>query len=181
MEAQVENGLKLTGHIQVFVERAKRPGIQELLVDQENTINNEFKTVVRNTMNSNVDFALDNLQATSIANASLGAGANGKDGVIIGNGDPATESYLPADPTAPNFMASVVHPTDESGNYYRQWQGTFQNLLAGAVSINGAILGLNYLNTDQEAFVTRYAIGTFSNVSLAQNDIITINWKITVG
>lgn len=175
-----EQGLQLKGRIQVFVTRAKT-GIKKLVVDKENTIATDLKTNMRDTMNSNVDLALDNLQATQVANASLGASENGKDGIIVGLGDPSTEAYKPGDTAAPDFMASAVHPTTPSGSFFRQWQGVYQNLLAGAETLSGAILGQNYLNTDDGAFVLQYATGTFSSVVLAQNDILTINWKITVG
>lgn len=177
-----EHGLQLKGRIQVFVKRANT-GIEELLVDKENTIATNLKTNMRDTMNSNVDFALDNLQATQVANASLGASQNAKDGIVTGNGNPSTEAYKPGDATAPDFMASAVHPTTPSGSspFFRQWQGVYQNLLAGAETLSGAILGQNYLNTDNGAFVLQYALGTFASVVLAQNDILTINWKITVG
>ena len=176
----MDNVIRINGSVEVLVQRAGclEP---ELLFKGPNTIQNAIKINMRDTMNSNVDFALNNLQATQVANASLGAGQNGKDGIIVGNGNPATEAYRPADPTAPDFMASAVHPSDPSGNYYRQWQGVYQNLLVGDESLSGAILGQDYLNTDQGAFVEDYAIGTFATVVLAQNDIITINWKITVG
>jgi len=177
-----EQGLQLKGRIQVFVKRAKT-GIEELLVDQENTIQNDLKDVMRDVMHSNADFALDNLQATQVAQASLSASLNGKDGLLVYSVDSAI-----AVDNALGFMASAVHPTTPTGDspYFRQWQGVYQNLTGSTETAKSAEIGQNYTQAPTadppfDANGISFARSNFADVTLLDNDIITINWKITVG
>lgn len=173
-----EKGLKLTGHLQLLVKRAAS-GIEEVVVDQSNTIDTELKAKFRDTMNSNTDFALDNLQATQVAQASLSAALNGKDGITC------NETTTPDYAEIIAFMASAVHPSDPSGNYYRQWQGVYQNLTGSAEDVESASIGQSFVHdpggTASEWFDVDYAFSTFTKVTLQNNDILTVNWKITVG
>lgn len=172
--------LRLNGHILGIIKRAAT-GIEEIVIDQANTIHNDLKGKMRDTMNSNTDFAMDNLQATQVAEASLSASLNGKDGLFLYGSD-----LTPIITNALGFMASDVHPTEpfDSNPYYRQWQGVYQNLTGGSESAEAADMGQSYTHTPSSgAFAAGviYATSDFANVTLLDNDIITINWKITVG
>ncbi len=175
-----ESKVGLKGYTEIYVTRAKT-GKTELVFAGPNTISADLKEQFRDTMNSNVDFALNNMQATQVENSALSAGENTKDAIVIGDGDPASAAFKPADPTHPQMMATAVHPSDPSGNYYRQWQGIYQNLLSGNDTISGAVIGFDYLVTLNSVFNTQYATQTFAAITLQQNDILTVNWKISVG
>ncbi len=174
-----EKGLRLIGHIFATVKRAIT-GIEETVIDQSNTIEVDLKEAMRDTMHSNTDFALDNLQATQVAQASLSAALNGKDGICVANINPGSIIIS----TLLAFMASAVHPSDPSGNYYRQWQGVYQNLTGSTETAKSAVMGQGYTHvTTDNPFLAgvRFTNSYFADVTLLNNDIITINWKITVG
>ncbi len=173
-----ENGLQLSGHILGIVKRALTDK-EEIVIDQHNIISNDLRGKMRDTMNSNADFALDNLQATQVAQASLSAALNGKDGICLFD---ETSGITIADMLA--FMASAVHPTDPSGSYYRQWQGVYQNLTGVTEIADSADLGQNYTHVPSSPPFSSgvlYAANGWADVTLLNNDIITVNWKITVG
>ncbi len=177
-----ENGLQLSGHVLGVVKRALT-GKEEIVIDQVNVISDDLKINMRNTMNTNVDFALDNLQATQVAQAALSASLNAKDGLFLfdNSGGETIDDGLA-------FMASAVHPTDPAGAapYYRQWQGVYQNL-TGVTELSTEVhIGHSYTHgTGIEPFGSSsfglYAEAVYATVTLLNNDIITINWKITVG
>lgn len=173
-----QRGLQVKGRIQVLVRRAKT-GIEELMFEQENTIDGELKQALKDTMHSNSDFALDNLQATQVAKADLSASENGKDGIFVMDAG-ATHAAILA------LMATAVHGTPDGDDpYFRQWAGVYQNLTAGAQTASIGRIGQDYTfdvaDTATEWFGTDYAQTSFSVVTLQINDIITINWKITIG
>ena len=173
-----ENGLQLSGHILGIVKRAET-GKEEIVIDQLNTIWSQLKDNMRDTMNSNVDFALDNLQATQVAQASLSAALNGKDGLIVFDN---SAGVLISDALA--FMASAVHPIDPTGDYYRQWQGVYQNLTGSTEYSTKAMIGNTYSHVPASTpFIEEYSrtLSGYSVVTLLDNDIITINWKISIG
>ena len=174
----IERGLHLTGRVQVLVKRAET-GIETLLFEQENTIDGELKQALKDTMHSNSDFALDNLQATQVAKASLSASQNGKDGIFVMDAG-ATHAAILA------LMATAVHGTPDGDDpYFRQWAGVYQNLTAGEQTASIGRIGQDYTfdagDTNTEWFGTDYANTSFTPVTLQINDIITINWKITIG
>ncbi|KKN53574.1 hypothetical protein LCGC14_0600700 [marine sediment metagenome] len=160
---------KLRGFVQAYVRRAACPDINELVFEDENVIENTLKINIRSTFHTSVDFALDNLRATQDA-----TGTAGDDGIIIFS----TDAHGPA--SFVGIMANAVHPTDPSGNYYRQWQGIWQEPSA-AETIKAAELGHNFDGTGN--FVGGlYASEDISpDISLVLNDILTINWKVSVG
>ena len=174
-----ENNLALTGHIVGIVKR-HATGLEEVVFDQTNVIATNLKVAMRDTMNANVDFAIDNLQAAQVARATLSATENGKAGIVIYDSTTLIISNIVA------FMASAVHPIDASGTHYRQWQGIYQNITGGTESgIVQAEIGRGYIHTPAAspfgASGVTYATGVFAAVVLLNNDIITINWKITIG
>lgn len=173
-----ENGPQLSGHILGIVERAAT-GKEEIVVDQHNLIGETLKMAMRDTMHANVDLALDDLQATQVAKAAMSAALDGKDGILILK----FGGVMLADIVA--FMASAVHPTDPSGDFYRQWQGVYQNLTGGDEDVGNVQIGHAYTYAVAPSWPfgngVEYARNGFASVTLLDKDIITINWKITVG
>lgn len=167
----MENLIK--GHVVGIITRTAT-GKEEIVFEGRNEIDDLLKENFRDSMNANVDFALDNLQATQVDAGDLSASLNGKDGLIIYDGGPTITNAL-------GFMASAVHPTTPSGNFFRQWQGVYQNLSGGDETPINANIGLGYTHSGGAAFSDPYALIAISGVTLLNNDIITINWKITVG
>ncbi len=171
--------MDIYGEVEIFVKRALSDRM-ESVHKGNNTISNDLKANMHDTMNANVDFALDNLQATQVAQASLSASLNGKDGLFLfdnSGGETIGDGLA--------FMASAVHPTDPSGSYYRQWQGVYQNLTGVTEISTEAHMGHSYVHVPAdepfEDFPGLYAEAVYAAVTLLNNDIITINWKITVG
>lgn len=159
-----ETILKLTGHVEAYVRRAANPEVNELVFSESNTIVNALKENFRDTMNSSVDFALDNLRAVQAA-----VGTAGDDGILL-YGTDVLGSLI-------GIMANAVHPTDPSGNYYRQWQGVWQE--PSGSTVKSALIGQNFLSS---IMLQGYASEDISpDIVLITNDILTINWKISLG
>lgn len=177
-QAVREESFHLTGHIVGIVKRAAT-GIEEIVIDQSNTIQVQLKRAIRDTMNNNVDFAISNLQATQVPQASLSAALNGKDGICVFDDAGITIADMLG------FMASAVHPSDPSGEVYRQWQGVYQNLTGVTETSVKAHIGQGYTHAPGSApfdgVNELYASASYALVTLLNNDIITINWKITIG
>ncbi len=166
--AIISDGIKLSGFVQIFLRRVDCPDVNKLVFEDYNTIATHLKGKFRDTMNSNVDFALDNLRATQDA-----TGTNGDDGISIYSTNAPSPSLI-------GIMASAVHPTDPSGDYYRQWQGVWQEPSASE-TVKSAQLGLNF-TTSTSDFITEFADEDISpDIALVLNDVLTINWKIVVG
>lgn len=176
-----KQGLKLKGHITVDVFRGKT-GITERLVDQPNTIQDALKDAIRDSLHAAGDFALNNLQAAQIE-GTPGSTPDGKDGILIFDAGATTYDET----TIKAFMASAVHPSAPTGDspFFRQWQGVYQNGTGGNVDVDGIQLGWNYANDTAPAEFfdvgVLFAQSDFTNITLADTDIITVNWKITVG
>ena len=176
--------LDITGHTTGFHFCAKT-GLYTKVLDAPNLIHSELKAIIRDNMNSPTDFAMDDLFAvdgrewggTGHADAVDPAG---KDGIVLY--DITNAKYL--------TMITAVHPTDPSGNYYRQWQGVLTNdygvgsFNTGVVSVPGPYtvnMGKNLDSAAQFGFAYNYANQVFALITIAANDILTINWKITIG
>ncbi len=165
----IHRDIKLTGFVQCFVRRADCSDVNKLVFEDNNSIRNSLKSKFRDTMNVSADFALNNLRATQDS-----TGTNGDDGIVIYPTD------APA-PTIIGIMASAVHPSDPSGNYYRQWQGVWQEPSASEI-VKSATLGLNFNVSLGDWDVTGYADEDITpDIALVLNDVLTINWKIFVG
>ncbi len=151
-----------------------------------NTISAELKAIVRDNMAAPAGFALggpglDEYFATDGQKHGGGGHAAGDpagfDGIIVLD---TTNTYWLT-------LITTVHPSDASGQYYRQWQGVLTNDFgAGAFNVGGSGGGsdagigvnLNGANT----FVYDYASKVISAaIVMAVNDILTVNWKISVG
>lgn len=168
----IHSSIKLTGHVQCFVRRADCPDVNKLEFEGANIIDFALKEFFRDTMNSSVDAALDNLRATQSQ-----VGTIADDGITLFN---ALGTVLA---TYVGIMASAVHPTDPSGDFYRQWQGVWQEPSA-TEEIVVAVLGhdLDDPTVSPENFDPYYATeDIIPTINLVLNDILTINWKISVG
>ncbi len=165
----IHEHLGLVGHVVASVRRAKAPNIEELVFDEKNVIRTDLLDNMRDTMNSSIDFALDNLLATQAVTP-----ANGADGISLFDVDTAvgTTGMI-------GMMATVVHPSDPSGDYYRQWQGTWQEPSASE-TVKSALIGHNFVDVSP-GIVNEYAFENINpDISLVLNDVLTINWKISV-
>lgn len=149
--------------------------------DRRNSIGGELKAIVRDNLNAPTDFALDNLFATD--GQKYGGGGHaagdpaGKDGIVV---EDVTNDYWLT-------MITSVHPTDPSGSYYRQWQGVLTNdfgagsFVIGDGSSLSAVIGVNMIAAGVAGFTYDYAYGIPAETTMAASDILTVNWKITVG
>jgi len=114
--------IELKGHLEGWHHCAKS-GLWRKVFDEKNAIDNELKAIIRDNMNAPTDFAMDNLFATDGevhgGDAFYGEAADpaGKDGIVARD---STNGYWIT-------TITTVHPTDPSGNYYRQWQGVLTN------------------------------------------------------
>lgn len=168
------SSLELKGHLEGWHFCAKTRLWRRAFSDK-NTISSELKAIVRDNLNTNTDFALDNLFATDGQKHGGGGHAAGdpagKDGIIVK--DDTNDYYI--------TLITAVHPTDPSGNYYRQWQGVLTNDF-GAGSFVVDVFAKIGVNLDgPTTFVYDYAQGVPAATTMAANDILTINWKVTVG
>jgi len=181
--AIVKSQFRIYGEVEILIKQALT-GETKLVYKGPNTIHNALKRKVSDAMNLNIDFALDNLQAVQIAKASLSATVNGKDALFIHvNAGPTL--YLHS--TIMAMMKSVVHPSDAFGDFYRQWQGTYQNLTGAPEITGGASIGQSYTHDPTDTLgidnylSVPYATSAFVDVTLAVNDIMTFNWKVSSG
>lgn len=166
----IHTDIRLRGFVQCFVRRAYCPDINELVFEDENVILAALKSNFRDTMHTTVDFALDNLRATQSA-----TGTNNDDGIVIYDTDAPLDT-----PNMIGIMANAVHPSDPSGTYYRQWQGVWQEPSASE-TVKSAELGQD-LNTTTSVFTEGYADENITpDIALVLNDVLTINWKVSVG
>lgn len=142
---------------------------------KDNTVSTELKAIIRDNLNSPTDFAMDNMFTIDGeewgGTGHVGGNPAGKDGILIV--DVTNDKRL--------TLVTVVHPTDASGSYYRQWQGVLTNDFGvGSFVVNVLLLGVNMDAIGSYVYI--YAAGLLTpNVTLAANDILTINWKLTVG
>lgn len=136
-----------------------------LVLKKKNAIHTDLKTNLRNTIHSNVNFALDNLFTTD--ELQFGSTQDNKDGLL----------YLDDGDSKYKTMVSEVHASDASGNYYRQWTGTLT--ASGTMATSGAKLGQDLIavsSTDE--FTVIYSSISFSQINLAASDQLLIHWKI---
>ncbi len=171
--------VKLVGRLEGWHFCAKT-GLCRKAFDNANTISIELKAIIRDNMNSPTDFAMDNLFATD--GQKYGGGGHaagdpaGKDGILV---DDLTNAYWLT-------MVTVVHPVTPSGSYFRQWQGVLTNdfgvgsfVIGSSTDISTAVIGVNLDFANN--FVYKYASGKPAETTMAANDILTVNWTVTVG
>lgn len=157
-----------------------KKGIWSEEVVKVNLIRSTYKEVVRDNLHAAADFAMDNFFATDGqeygGGGLVGGDPVGKDGIVVY--DATNVLYL--------TMITIVHPVNPSGDYYRQWRGTLTNDFGGG-SINIGIvtgfysachMGMNL--TDKAFYQYRYASQDFDPVTLATDDILTIDWTISL-
>jgi len=171
--------LEVRGHLEGFHYCAETK-LWTKRFSRANYINANLKTIVKDNLNSVTDFALDNMFATDGQKFGDGGHAAGdpagKDGIICF--DDTNNYWL--------TMITAVHPVTPDGNYFRQWQGVLTNDFgAGAFVIDqGADAAYRIgVNLDgAETFVYDYAAADEDDpITMAANDIFTVNWKINVG
>lgn len=172
--------IALKGHLECWHYSAEKR-LWTKRISKPNSIHSELKAIIRDNLVSTTDFALDNLFATD--GQIFGGGGHaagdpiGKDGIIVFD---STNTYWLTTITA-------VHPTDPSGSYYRQWQGVLTNdfgagsfVLSNQGGTLGAMIGVDL--DGNNTFGYTYALQVFdTDITMAANDILTTNWKITVG
>lgn len=145
-----------------------------------NSIANELKAIIRDNLNSNTDFALDSMFATDGQKYGGGGHAagdpSGSDGIICRDD---TNAYWLT-------MITAVHPTP-SGSYFRQWQGVLTNdfgvgsFVIDEDAVSRAYkIGVNLNGIEGYTYDFAYA-GEDDPITMAANDIFTVNWKITIG
>ena len=165
--AIIHDSIKLSGIVQAFVRRADCPDVNKLVFEDKNAININLKTFLRNTMDSSVDNALDNLRVAQSATPTAG-----DDGIMIYDHDTTLDATSNI-----GIMAMGDPPT--TGNYYQEWQGTWQEPSANE-TVKSAALG--WSNDGADEFDVIYATENINpDVVLVLNDILTINWRISIG
>ena len=163
---------KLFGEVEVL-HRKHLQGVEETIYKGPNTIHANLKAKFRDIMNANSDFALNNKFLVDEEDGFSGANS-GKDGILLDT-DQGTRGAT---------MIFSDH-SDASGSYYRQWAGVYTNDFGSGTHImSGARMGWVLDETVTYSvgtnFTVVYADTTFSAVSLLANDILTINWKVSV-
>lgn len=160
----IQNGIKMRGHVQCLVRRADCPDINELVFEDENLIENAFKNLVNNAMVAAEDYALDNLRATQDA-----TGTSADDGILIFNND----THGPA-----GFVGIMANTFEATTNYSKRWQGIWQEPSA-TEDIKSAEIGHDFDGVGN--MDVPYATEDISpDIALVLNDILTINWTITI-
>lgn len=159
----MEELVRLRGHVQVLKN-------DELIHDIENTISVALKGEFRDAMNGAIDIALDNLFTTDELKGATGGSVN-QDGIMYL--DDADSDY--------GTMVTVVHASDPSGNYYRQWTGVLT--ASGVIAVDGGIIGHDLVaqaGPPTSKFNEEFATVTFAVVNLVGTDTLTIHWKISI-
>lgn len=162
--------LKVKGTLEIFVKRAGTDAFK-FHSKVENTTQASLKELIRDTlaadqvgqyMGSNGFFA-SNVQAGT------GGSVQGQDGITVAEAVGMDDGWT---------MITAVHPSNPSGNYYKQWQGLYT--ATGATTMTQAWLGRDWDGPDV-SFDKRWSIATLAApVVLATSDIIQVNWKISV-
>lgn len=170
--------LELRGFVEGWHFIAKK-GLWVKKFAKANSIQNPLRVVIRDNLYANSDFAMDNLFDTDgqeYGGTGYAAGdPDGKDGVVIY--DYTGSQYL--------TMVTAVHPTDPSGDYYKQWRGVLTNDFGvGSIVIGGtSYMGFDLIAASGAgSFAVIYAKTVIDEqTTMLANDILTVDWKITIG
>ncbi len=155
-------------------------GVWRKEFDEENEIGAGLKIAIRDNLHAADDFAMDFLFDTDGQKGGGGGHAAGdpvgKDGILIYEGTILNTHIT---------MITTVHPSDPSGDYYKQWQGILTNDFGLGAFVVGRGSGISgaFMGADQSggaAFGHRYASQKFAIITMAPNDILTIDWKVSL-
>lgn len=138
-----------------------------LVEEKPNTISNDLKEYLANSLNSSVGTYVGSNSLFSNAQSGSTPPASG-DGIVLREGF-----------TSPTFYAAETEDisSEATSTYGKRWKGT---MIANAgLSVSIAIIGVNWSTVDDD-FTTKFATQNFQSVTLAANDTLTIEWEIAI-
>lgn len=157
----------------------------ELILDKKNAITNTLREYLKNRMDSAQDTeAVDgNNNSTRFTTGDLAgndAGIQSRHGIIVG---PGKVAFTPEDPNTYRSMVTTNIDDEASNTNGRKWRGFLT--AGGPRTFRGASLVFEWdWNSGNPLGVSsdtkRYAVQTFQQVTLAQNDTLTIEWEVFV-
>jgi len=158
----MKDRVQLFGHTFIAV-RDPQQRIIRVVKDEHNSIGSGLRTYFMNSMDSNVDNAINSL-FTGVE-SDTGGPENGNDGICAYN-DQGT--YY-------SMVTTTATPTE---TYGKKWHGSWV-ATADGFTVNWAYLGHNY-NTSNEPFDPIFAQQNFSAVTLDTNYELIIDWEIYI-
>lgn len=157
----INEGLKITGHIKATVKRAD--GTEFVHCDEQNTILLDLKEIVAGSLDLNTANAMDSLFS---GNTTLDAGEEGEDGIWIEHTD--TTKY--------EMNCSWSSPSSTS----RKLTGIFTGVGLTIAAIADIMMGFNWQNGVGDFSKDWAAPSTWPSLTLEAADTLTIEWTISV-
>lgn len=136
-------------------------------IDSTNTIGTGVKTRIRDILIASTSSTVNYMGYTGYftTNAS-GSTENGKDGITLEDTDSAVDWTL----------ITTIHPSDPSGNYYKQWRGMI--LFPNGNDYDHLKLGITWSSASTFAF--SYATYNPGTISVDEGDLYVFDWKISI-
>ena len=163
--------IRLKGIVEVFLQPGGK-GKPILISRQNNTIATYVKELTRDTLaadQSGKYMGSGGYISSNIEVSDDTSSQHTKDGMVVAPTTGLANGWL---------MISGLHGSDPSGNYYRQWQGSFT--ATGVITMTQAFLGTTW-SAGSDDFTNPWASVTFgASVPMIATDILLVNWKIQV-
>lgn len=169
---QLKEGFTLRGHTRIWKN-------DELVFDKDNAIiagtgttsPTGLKAYLAQALGATVDRALNDLMGTGDSNLVSSTAMETKDGILV-----MAESGDYGNSTAPVY-SMVTTSITATQTFGRKWRGVLT--AAGAREFGHAVLGWA-AQSPEGSFQTGFAEQSFTTITLATSDTLTIEWEVYI-
>ena len=167
---QINDGFALRGHTRIFKN-------DELVFEKDNAIiagtgttsPTGLKAYLAQALNATIDKSINDLMGTGDSDLVSATTVETKDGILVmaefnDYGNATTPVY--------SMVTTAITATQTFG---RKWRGVLT--AAGAREFGYAVLGHNARSPEGD-FETGFAEQTFTTITLATSDVLTIEWEV---
>ena len=169
---QLKEGFTLRGHTRIWKN-------DELVFDKDNAIiagtgtssPTGLKAYLAQALGATVDAAINDLMGTGDSDLTASTAMETKDGILV-----MAESGDYGNATAP-VRSMVTTSITATQTFGRKWRGVLT--AAAAREFGYAVLGFNARSPEGD-FTTGFAEQTFTTVTLATSDTLTIEWEVYI-
>lgn len=151
--------VQVIGHTRITVEYPD--GTVREVLDEQNALQSPLKGYLQDSLNSNIDRAIDDLFTSDEATSSSGAG--GTDGILVHDAD------------ASEILSTDTDPMSKEYTFGRKWKGVIESTKDGR-SIDQAILSHDYFGSNR----TDYALQDFTAETLDTGYKMTLEWEVYI-
>lgn len=139
-----------------------------LVTDTTNTIQTPLKTRVRDMITAASSSVYYMGEGWYFNTCTSGNSQDGWDGIVV----------IDDSDTYGVTLVTTLHPTDPSGNYYKQWRGVATFPCTGTFSV--AVLGIDWDGETNIQFANEYARVSIDTFSPSVGEIFVADWKISI-